>query len=147
MSQHCLLWQSFCHLSHYIRLWAQNLNVLLLCNPVTTQWCSIRGQMSNNVSKRTKLLWQDCTALSTLRFCAQSLLFHHQSTTGRFTDDNTSMFLIWNLSADNWLDMAFVNQLLLKSVEECKSFLDSGKMIFTNLLYHCHQRTQQTHPT
>ncbi len=39
-----------------IRLWAQNLNVLLLCNPVTTQWCSLRGQMSHNVSKRTKLL-------------------------------------------------------------------------------------------
>ncbi len=39
-----------------IRLWAQNLNVLLLCNPVTTQWCSTRGQMSHNVSKSTKLL-------------------------------------------------------------------------------------------
>ncbi len=39
-----------------IRLWAQNLNVLLLCNPVTTQWCGIRGQMSHNVSKRAKLL-------------------------------------------------------------------------------------------
>ncbi len=32
------------------RLWAQNLNVILLCNPVTTQWCSTRGQMSHNVT-------------------------------------------------------------------------------------------------
>ena len=60
--------------NRFIRLWAQNLNVLLLCNPVTTQWCNTRGQMSHNVSKRTKLLWQDCTVLSALRFCAQSLL-------------------------------------------------------------------------
>ena len=37
-----------------IRLWAQNLNVLLLYNPVTTQWCILKGQMSPNVSKRTR---------------------------------------------------------------------------------------------
>ncbi len=30
--------------------------------------------MSHNVSKHTKVLWQDCTVLSTLRFCAQSLI-------------------------------------------------------------------------
>ena len=59
----------------HIRLWAQNINVILLCNPVTTQWCITRGQMAHNVSKCTILLWQDCTVLSTLRFCAQSLLY------------------------------------------------------------------------